>query len=439
MTLLLRNVRPWGGALTDVLVCNGVIAPAASAVPADANHLDGRGQTLLPGLHDHHLHILALAARRSSVDLSETLDPVAIAACLAAAPGGAVRAVGYDERAAGLPDARLLDRWVPDRPLRLQDRTGALWVLNSAAMTLLSGALPPGAERDGEGRPTGRFWREDRWLGQALRHTLPDLAGLGRELAGYGLTALTDAGAHNGPEEALALASALPQRLTLMGSEALPAGEGYVLGPLKLLIDERDPPPPADLARRILAGRAQGRNVAAHCVTEGELALFLAALDEAGGARPGDRVEHGGMVPAGFIPVIAAAGLTVVSNPAFLHDRGDRYCAEVEALDDLYRIGSLVAAGIAVLAGSDAPYASVDPWVGIRAARDRLTAAGRILSAAERVPARSALALYCQGRIAAGARADLVLCEGSLADVLADCDSGRVRLTLIGGEPVHGG
>jgi len=439
MTLILRNVRPWGGAPADLVVAGGVIAAVGGEVARGSDEIDGRGAVVLPGLHDHHLHLLALAARRESVDLSALLDPVAITARLRASPAPFIRAVAYDERAVGLPDAAMLDSWVADRPLRLQDRTGALWVLNSAALALLPPGLPAGAERDASGRPTGRFWREDRWLGEALGQAAPDLAALGRELAGYGLTALTDAGAGNGPGEAEVLAGALPQRLTLLGSEALPPGEGYARGPLKLLFDERDPPPVEAIAARIAAGRAQRRNVAAHCVTEGELALYLAALDIAGGARRGDRIEHGGMIPAEFIPVIAAAGLTVVTNPAFLNDRGDRYRTEVESLDDLYRIGSLAAAGIALLAGSDAPYASPDPWVGIRAARYRATAAGHVLASAERIGAAAALALYCAGRIEPGVPADLILCEGGLADVLADCDRDRVRMTLIGGEVVHGG
>lgn len=441
MTLVLRNVRPWGGAAVDVALDGGRISAIGPALPRGAAEIDGRGDVLLPGLHDHHLHILATAARQRSVDLAGLLDAGAIAEALRRAPrhGGWVRAVGYDERAGGLPDAALLDRWLPDVPLRLQDRTGALWVLNSAALALLDGqALPDGAERDDGGRPTGRFWRADQWLAGALPAAPPDLSGLGRDLAALGLTALTDAGASNGPAEAALLAGKLPQRLVLMGSEALAAGEGYVLGPLKLLIDERAPPTPDALAARIGYARQSGRAVAAHCVTEAELALFIAALEAAGGTRAGDRIEHGGMIPDGFIPVIAALGLTVVTNPAFIHDRGDRYRATLDATqwDNLYRASSLLAAGIALRAGSDAPYASVDPWLGMRTARDRLTGAGHALGRGEAISAVAALALYCQGEIAVGAHADLILCAGTLNDVLADLSAERLRCTIIAGEAV---
>ena len=434
MIMILRNVRPWGQGLADVALSGGRIAAIGQGLPRGDDEIDGRGGTLLPGLHDHHLHILALAARRQSVDLTGVLDAGEITHRLAMAPQPFVRAIGYDERAEGLPDAATLDRWLADRPLRVQDRTGALWVLNSAALALLKQhELPAGAERDESGTPTGRFWREDRWLGGNIPRLALDLAALGRELAGLGLTALTDAGAANGPDEAQTLSGAFPQRLTLMGCEALAPGGGYALGPLKLLIDERDPPSPGALAKRINAARTAGRNVAAHCVTDGELLLYLGALDASGGVQPGDRIEHGGMIPAALIPIIAGLGLSVVTNPAFLHDRGDRYAQEIDDMSDLYRIGSLLSAGVAVRAGSDAPYASVDPWLGMRSARCRMTAGGKQLSASERISARAALNLYCTGTIETNAPANLILCEGSLADVLADLDAGRVRMTFIAG------
>ncbi|MBK9009682.1 amidohydrolase family protein [Novosphingobium sp.] len=436
MRLVLRDVRPWGGDPMDVALAGGTIVAVGPGLPACGEEIDGGGGVLLPGLHDHHLHLLALAARQQSVDLAGLTDPGAVARALRAAPGqGWIRAVGYDERACGLPDAALLDGWVADRPVRLADRTGALRVLNSAALALLAAELPPGAERDAAGRPTGRFWREDAWLARALSGALPDLGAEGARLAALGLTALTDATAHNGPEEAAILSGAVPQRLTLMGSEELAAGEGYTLGPLKLAFDERDPPPLEDLAARIGAARVAGRAVAAHCVTEAELALYLAALDLAGGARTGDRIEHGGLIPAAFVPVIAAAGLIVCTNPAFIHDRGERYreTLGVARGEELYPAASLAAAGIALLGGSDAPYACADPWLAMRSAVVRQTAGGAVLGAGQRLAPMTALKLYCRGKIAPGATADLILCEGTLADVLADLTAERLRLTLIGG------
>ena len=438
--VILRHVRPWGGELVDLAIADGRIAEIGSGIARSGKVIEGKGDVLLPGLIDHHLHILALAARKHSVDLGGLATEEEVRAALTSAPlSPSVRAVDYDERSAGIPDRYVLDRWIADRPLRLGDRTGALRVLNSAALALLRGQeLPNGAELDSNGVPTGRFWREDQWLAGALPCEPPELAGLGLALAELGITALTDAGAGNGPAEAALLTGAIPQRLTMMGCEALGRGAGYTLGPLKLLIDERDPPTPDALATRIEWARLANRPVAAHCVTEGELALYLAALKIAGGSRSGDRIEHGGVIPCCFLPVIAESSLTVVTNPTFIYDRGDRYRATYpeDRWDDLYRNASLGKAGIKLLAGSDAPYSDVDPWLGMRTARDRRTAAGAVIGENERVNALSALRLYCSGKIATGIEADLILCSGSMADILNDLTSDRVRMTIIGGEIV---
>lgn len=440
--LVIRNIRPWGGEATDVAIVDGVISAIGRGLPRGATEIDGGGDLLLPGLHDHHLHILALAARKRSVVLAGLIGEDDVCAAIRSAPPGPwIRAVDYDERAAGVPDKHTLDRWVADRPLRLADRTGALRVLNSAALAMIGDRQwPPGCERDASGEPTGRFWREDQWLASALPSAPPELAELGEELAAMGLTSLTDAGARNGPAEAALLAGALPQRLVLMGSEELESGQGYALGPLKLLFDEREPPEPDALANRIRWARRARRAVAAHCVTEGELALYLAALQLAGGARAGDRIEHGGIIPAAFVPTIAGAGLIVVTNPAFLHDRGDRYRATIaqDRWHELYPAAGLARAGIALFAGSDAPYANVDPWLGMRSARDRLTATGEILGPSECLSAMAAMQLYCSGKIAPGAPADVMLCRGELADVLRDLTADRVALTISQGQVIFG-
>ncbi len=58
-SLLLRNVRPYAGAATDMLVENGKItrvAPGLSA-PAGVTVEDGRGEIVLPGLVEAHTHL----------------------------------------------------------------------------------------------------------------------------------------------------------------------------------------------------------------------------------------------------------------------------------------------------------------------------------------------------------------------------------------------
>ena len=454
MSLIIRDARNLRGERIDIAIENAKIGAVEAHVGRRGTEFDAGGATVLPGLHDHHLHILATAAHRHSIDLAACRDLVqvrgAITRAARAAPRGSwLRATGYDERAGGLPARADLDAWAPHHRLRLQDRTGALWVLNSRALQSLpnNGEWPSGAERHGDGSPTGRFWREDSWLREHLPRSELQLDSLGAEFAAFGLTGLTDAGAGNGPEAAATLAGAMPQRLTIMGDETLERGRGYRLGPLKMLIDERDPPAPEAVANRIATARGQWRNVAAHCVTAAELALFLAALELAGGARVGDRIEHGGMIGDAAIVAIAVTPLTVVTNPGFVRDRGDRYRAMIAPGDwpDLYRAASLRAAGIPLAAGSDAPYASADPWRAMRAARDRLTASGDPLGLGERLDASAALKLYlgqpnCPGgisrTIAPGQPADLILCDGPWEAISADLSADRVRATVIAGDIV---
>jgi predicted amidohydrolase YtcJ len=449
--LILRNVRPMGDALVDVAISDGVIRAIGPRLDATGPDLDGGGHALIPGLIDHHIHVLATAARRDSVDLSGMRDSDRIVQRLrgAASDQNWVRAIHYDEAAAGLPDRWALDGWMPNNPLRMQDRTGALWMLNSRAVAALGeGPFPEGVILDAGGVPTGHIWRSDAWLRAALANEPPSLLALGQELARYGVTGLTDASAHNGPAEA-ALLAALPQRLMVMGGAALLKGSAWQRGALKLLFDERDPPDPADIAARIVGARQQHRAVAAHCVTAGELLLYLAALDLAGGARPGDRIEHGADIPAGMIAEIASLGLTVITQPAFIHDRGDRYLAEIDAhgLSDLWRLGSLLNGGVKVAAGSDAPYGSQDPWLAIRTAISRRTASGGAIGAGEAIATQAALALYLgpfadpggpPRQIAVGEAADLCLLGTSWRDCLHTPHRDAVRATIIGGRMVAG-
>ncbi len=105
--------------------------------------LDGHGGALLPGLHDHHLHLRALARARSSVPCGpphvrrpEDLDRVLHDAAAKTPAGAWLRGVGHDERRGGALDRRRLDALAPDHPVRIQHRSGHLWVLSSRALAV---------------------------------------------------------------------------------------------------------------------------------------------------------------------------------------------------------------------------------------------------------------------------------------------------------------
>lgn len=451
--IILRRVRPLGGALGDVAIKDGLIWQSGS-VTCSGPELDGAGAQLFPGLIDHHVHLLATAARMRSLDLHGLTTQAELVSALRAhaetLPVSAwVRAVNYDERAAGLPDADQLADWLPHHKLRMQDRTGALWLLNRQALADLGqGPFPSGVAVSADGRPSGVIRREDGWLRSHLPQETPDLSALSRQGAAWGLTGFTDAGAGNGAEEARLLSDArqsgaLLQRLCLMGTEDLPESVAFARGPLKLLYDDANLPDLDDFVARIRTARAQGRAVAAHCVTVAELALFLAALDAAGGGRWGDRVEHGGLIPADFIPELRRHRLTVVTQPDFIRTRGDRYRAEIDRVEwpDLYRLGSLARAGVAISVGSDAPYGSCNPWEAIRSGMNRTTKAGNSLGSGEALPPQPLLAMFggtfqhpSQLRtLDPGQTADLVLLDEDWAEQLRDEAAVPVKGTWIDG------
>lgn len=457
--LTLRGVEV-AGRRVDVGLADGRIAAIAPRLPRGGDEIDGRGGALIPGLADHHIHLFALAAQRNSVALDDVggADELRrrIAAATAARPAGAwVRATGYHARTAGELDAATLDMLAPRHLLRVQHQTGALWVLNTAALAAVSADTGPACvERGADGRPTGRIWRGDAWLRERIGAEPPPLGPIGRQLAAYGITQLTDASVTTDADAAARLAAAhragdLPQRLSLMSGAPLeaPKDGAFAVGPVKVLLDDHALIDLDDFTDRIAGARRQRRAVAVHCVTAGELALTLAAF-EAAGSRPGDRIEHGGVVPAAAIGQIRALGLTVVTQPAFVAERGDRYLAEVDPTErgDLYRCASLKAAGVPVAGSSDAPYASPDPWTGMAAAMARQTAGGATLGGAERVDAAEALAMYLGAadaaggpprRVEVGAPADLCLLKTPLADALANPAAELIRATLIAGRVVY--
>jgi predicted amidohydrolase YtcJ len=457
--LVIRDVEVEDRAGLDVRLEAGRIAAIGPRLPGGGQEIDGAGGALIPGLVDHHIHLLALAAEAQSVNLADARTRGEIAARLRAAaaerPRGAwIRATGYHEGAASLLCAGDLDAAVPAHPVRVQHRSGALWVLNGAALSQALGGdpAPDCLERDTAGRPTGRIWRGDAWLAARLSRTAPALAPVGRALAACGVTAVTDASATTDADAAAVLAAAhaagdLPQRLTLMSAGAIEPPPGVAIGPVKILLDDDRLPDLDEMLGRIASARAWGRAVAVHCVTAAELAMTLAAFETAG-PKPGYRIEHGSVIPQTAIAAIRALGLTVVSQPGFVRTRGDRYLAEVDPAEhaDLYRLRSLKGAGVPLAASSDAPYGRPDPWEAIAAAVDRRTTVGRLLGHAEALTPREALDLWLGDtrnpggparRVAVGAPADLCLLDRPLAAALAAPRAERVAATIIGGRVVH--
>jgi predicted amidohydrolase YtcJ len=341
-----------------------------------------------------------------------------------------------------------------------------MWVVNSAAASALglataaaqdpaaggglAGGVPSGVELGADGLLTGRLFGVDGWLGPRVPREPLDLARVGRTLLDLGVTGVTDATPTERGEDLTLLAGAvadgaLPQEIVVTGGPGLDPAAGAELerGPVKLVVADHHLPDLDGLVGAIAGAHRAGRAVAVHCVTRVGLLLALAAWDETG-ARAGDRVEHGAVVHPAEAIRIAAHGLTVVTQSAFVAERGDDYLADVDPDDRpyLWRCAGLLRAGIPVGGSTDAPFGPPDPWQAIAAATTRRTPAGHVLGEDERLDPRRALDLFLgppgapggpPRRIAVGTPADLCLLAAPLNEALQTPSAGLVLATVRAG------
>lgn len=451
--MLIRNaeILPYG--VVSLRSAEGIVQEiGADLAPRDGEEvLDAEGGALFPGLHDHHLHLLALAASLDSVGCGPpqvaNADELQAALQSATTQNGVIRGFGYHESVAGELDREKLDRWRNDLPLRIQHRSGTLWILNSKAIDLLQldrGNDHPGVEHDARGRATGRLFRCDAWLRvqwPPSRERM-ELRRISEQLASFGITSLTDASASNTAAEWNLFAEAihngeLLQNVQLLGSFDLPSEKvlasdsdplrparctppALTRGAVKILLHEAELPTLETLTEQIARAHTQGRGVALHCVTRTELIFAATALAQAG-VDAEDRIEHASVAPPDAVALLAElasvesstkfsvageakstapctspAPLQIVTQPHFLFERGDQYLVDVEAADRpwLYRGRGFLNAGLRLRAGSDAPYGSADPWFIMRCAVERKTASGITLRSDETLTPEQALALF---------------------------------------------
>lgn len=453
--MLIHRAELEGGAIADVRIEHGVIASIGQFDPQEGEpFFDARGGLLLPGLHDHHIHVAALAASLTSVRCGppEVSDPDAFAACLQLPGSGWLRATAYHESVAGMLDAATLDRIVPDRPVRVQHRSGRMWFFNSAGLDrlLASHNAPPGLERDGD-RYTGRLFDEDAWLRQALGSEPPSFAQVGAMLAQMGVTGLTEMSPANDALIACHFVNettsrSLPQRVLLAGSLNLTMADTtdrVQLGSAKLHLHEANLPQQETTLAFIRHAHADGRSVAIHCATEVELVYALATLEEAG-AVAGDRIEHASVASDFAVADIARLGLAVVTQPHFICERGDAYLADVDqdAQPHLYRLRAFLDAHVPLAGGSDAPFGGCDSWASMAAAVSRRTQRGAHIGESEALTPEQALDLYLRApqaldqrrRVSVGAPADLCLLDRSWTEARKSLSSTYVRATFIDGQ-----
>ncbi|MCA4722902.1 amidohydrolase family protein [Mycolicibacterium fortuitum] len=419
--MLIRRATRLDGAVVDIRLGDIIEEVADSLSPRPGEEvLDAGMGTVIPGLHDHHLHVYSAAAEQDSIRIGpdEVSDAAGLGRVLSTAVAGSdgwIRAVAYHESVAGPLDRHSLDRLVPDVPVRVQHRSGVLWTVNSPGLA----ALGLGDHPDGRLRSADPTWSE------VLERRPAAVGELSSRLAGYGVTGVTDATPDLEPADR---PTGLRQRV-------------HCLAPGKRIL--HDDALDLDALTDWISQRHQaGDPVAVHCVTSAQLVVTIAAL-HAAGSHPGDRIEHAAMVPRDCIADLVALGITVVTQPNFVAERGDQYRSDVPVAeqDQLWRLATLLAAGVPVALSTDAPFGAPDPWAAMRAAVHRRTPHGVVLNPVERISGRRALALFLGSaqnparprRIAPGEPGDVCLLTGSPQRVVDALDAELVAATIVGG------
>jgi predicted amidohydrolase YtcJ len=427
--MLIQRGTTLDGVVVDIRVGARIDDVADTLAPRPGEDvLDAAGGTVLPGLHDHHVHLHSAAVAQTSIRVGppQVRDHAGLAAALASAEAGEdgwIRAVGYHDSVAGPLDRGVLDEVLPAVPLRVQHRSGVLWILNSAGLVRVGLA----------GHPDGRLRSADSWS-DVLGRSETNLADLGRRLSRYGVTGITDAT----PD--LDIIDIV--RFSELHRHGELCQRVYCLAPGKRILhdDELDL---EQLAGWIAQRHRDGGPVAIHCVSAAQLLVTIAALREAG-CHPRDRIEHAAVVPSDCLADMADLAVTVVTQPNFVAERGDQYLDEIPAAehDQLWRVASLVQAGMQVALSTDMPFGNGDPWAAMRAAVHRTTPSGAVLGIDECISARTALTMFL-GRpdqparpraVEPGEPADLCVLNVPPETALAELDADMVAATVIDGE-----
>ncbi|MGX9789162.1 amidohydrolase family protein [Mycobacterium sp. MMS18-G62] len=429
--MLIQRAVLLDGTSTDIRADERIVDMGDLTPRKGEQVLDAAGGTVIPGLHDHHVHLRSAAAAMTSarVGPAEVRGREDLARVLASAQVGSdgwIRAVGYHEAVAGPLDRTVLDEVSPPVRVRVQHRSGVLWTLNSAGL----------AEVGLADHPDGRLRSADRSWSDTLQRNESSLADVSRRLSTYGVTGVTDATPELEVSDIVKLIEAHRHGELVQRVDCLAPGK-RILHDADLDLDE--------LTAWIAERHADEAPVAVHCVTAAQLVVTLAAL-RAAGTHPQDRIEHGAIVPDDSLPELAGLGVTVVTQPNFVAERGDQYLTDVPAEEhhELWRLASLRRAGVPVALSTDMPFGEGDPWATMRAAVHRTAASGAVLGSDESVSAREALTMFLGGAgrpvtprtVQPGQPGDLCVLAGPPAQVLDELDAQMVTATVVAGDLV---
>lgn len=467
------------------------VVPAGSRrLAAGARRIELAGRWVVPGLWDRHVHMAqwAMAARR--IDLGAVASAAEAAELVAASVRtGADEVIGMGYRDGLWPDRQsvaLLDRVAGDVPVVLvSGDLHSCWVNSAAARRhgLLDEAGESGVLREED---CFRLVRElDDVADQVLDAWVADAA---RAAAARGVVGIVDyemrwnrddwaRRAANGVDALRVRFGVYTQHLEraaevgLRTDDVIEGTGGLVrVGGYKVITDGSlntrtawcvDPYPglapddqpygvanvPYDeLVPHLHRAREIGLDPAVHAIGDRANERALDALEAVrpSGWRGRAAIEHAQLLRRQDVVRFARLGVVASVQPEHAmddRDVADRYWAG--RTDRAFMLRDLAAAGVELALGSDAPVATLDPWVAISAAVGRTRDGREPWHPEQAVDVRVALAASTDGAgadVREGMPADLAVVE--LDPFAASVDELRrmpVALTLLGGRITHGG
>jgi predicted amidohydrolase YtcJ len=482
----LVDVRVDDGAVTAVVPAGapttgpeGGVGPEGGAPEQVA--LDGR--TLVPGLWDQHTHLTQWAMVRRRLDVSAATSPQHAAALVragladpATAPAPGQPLVGFGFRWAAwaqAPTADVLDAVAGEVPVVLV--SGDL----HSAWASTAGLRFLGVEH-----PTGLL-REEEWMPASPRLVaLPDdvtdalVADAARAAAARGVVGVVDLElADNltvwrrrlaaGWDGLRVRAGVWEQHLDAVLAEGLRTGDplapGALVtqGPLKVISDgslntrtaccfepyagSTGPDArgvlnvaPEHLVPLMARAHAAGLRCAVHAIGDRANTLALDAF-AATGAR--GSVEHAQLLRWQDVQRFAALGVVASVQPE--HAMDDRDVADrlwARRTDRNMPLATMLAAGVELVFGSDAPVAPLDPWQAVAAAVTRSRDGRAPWHPEQRIGVVPALEASVDGAplaLAAGMPADLAVLDADPLDAATDLRATPVAGTLLAGRWTH--
>lgn len=470
----------FGDEPVDLVIRDGRIADAAPTgmLPARGLVLEGEGRRVVAGLWDHHVHMVQWALNADRVALGE----VHSAAEAARIMGDAAALADGRRIGAGMRDAL----W-PDAPslALLDERTGArpTYLINADVHSVW---LNTAAFRRERFAPTvdGMLREEDAFEISRRLNAADDLTAdvavrrAADRAAARGVTGLVDfdmawnadawlrradAGfaAHRVEFAFYAADLSRAIALGLRTGDELPGTGGLVhVGPLKLITDgslgtrtaacshayDDDPAnfgvltiDPDRLRELLTEATASGIEIAVHAIGDRAVA---SALDAFAYTQARGTIEHAQLVRHADLARFARLGVAASVQPEHAVDDRDMVGSLWQHQQALsHPLASLLAAGIPVRFGSDAPVAPLDPWMTIAAAVHRTADEREPWQPAERVGIGSALrasSRHGDTDLEIGGAADLVLCGADpLTADRVELSRMPVSATILGGTLTH--